>query len=317
MRSNCLESRSASETATACPKGQGVFAAIIGKASTFLIGIALLAVYLLWGATYLSMRIALQTFPPFFVAALRFLLAGSLLYAFLRMRGVPPPTAREWKGYAQIGTLMALCVAGVVFAEQWVSSGVAAVAVAAIPLWVALLSGIGGDWPSRQEAAGLFVGFCGILLLNREESLRANPIGAIALILATLSWAAGSLRSQRLSLPNGLMASAAEMLTGGSVVLLLSILRGEHAQGTPTVASFWAMTYLILGGSLVAFSAYTFLLGRVRPAVATSYAYVNPVVAMGIGIVFAGERFTLVGMVAMGLILASVALVMARRNAKH
>ena len=143
---------------------------------------ALIALYLLWGGTYLGMRIALQSFPPFLLSGIRFLIAGSILYVFLRARGGASPTRAQWVGAAVVGTLLLVGGnGGVVFAEQWVASGLASLGIAAVPLWAAIFSGLFGRWPNRKEWLGLGIGFIGVVLLNLENGFSANPLGAIAL----------------------------------------------------------------------------------------------------------------------------------------
>jgi drug/metabolite transporter (DMT)-like permease len=197
-----------------------------------------------------------------------------------------------------------------VMAEQWVASGLAALGVATVALWSAIFAGLWGQWPRRLEWVGLAVGFAGVALLNLEGNLRASPAGAIALLVATTSWALGSMWSRHLDLPSGLMASAAQMLTGGGLLLLASVLVGERVPRAVPARPVLALAYLVVFGSWVGFSAYLYLLRRVRPAVATSYAYVNPAIAMALGVAFAGERITLSEWVAMPVILGGVALVM-------
>jgi drug/metabolite transporter (DMT)-like permease len=195
------------------------------------------------------------------------------------------------------------------FAEQWVSSGLAALALGAVPLWAALFSGLFGRWPTRVEWFGLVLGFSGIILLNLENGLHANPIGAIALLIAPMSWAFGSILSQRLPMPKGIMSSAAQMLTGGCMLFIVGLGSGERMTSFPAPRPLLAMAFLVIGGSLIAFSAYGYLLRRVRPALATSYAYVNPAVAVGLGAVLAGEQISLVEVLAMLTILSGVVLV--------
>ncbi|HLH63803.1 MAG TPA: drug/metabolite exporter YedA [Ktedonobacteraceae bacterium] len=270
---------------------------------------ALFALYVLWGGTYLAMRIALQSFPPFLLSGIRFLIAGSILYVFLRARGGESPTRKQWIGAALVGILLlAGGNGGVVFAEQWVASGLASLGIAAVPLWAALFSGLFGRWPNRKEWLGLGIGFIGVMLLNLENGFSANPLGAIALLIAPMSWAFGSIWSSRLPLPKGLMASAAQMLAGGLVLVILGLSLGERVTRVPAAGPIWAMLFLIFGGSLVAYSAYGYLLTHVRPVLATSYAYVNPAVAVGLGALFAGEKLTPVGFVAMLAILTGVCL---------
>ena len=287
------------------------------KGSRWGILLSLFALYILWGSTYLAMRFALVSFPPFLMAGIRFIIAGILLYTFLRIRGAASPTRSQIVGSAIIGLLLlAGGNGGVSFAEQWVSSGLAAVGIAAVPLWAALFIGLMGRWPKRIEWVGLALGFVGVLCLNFENGVWANPIGAIALLLAPMSWALGSALSSRVSLPPGLMASATQMIIGGIFLLGLGLLLGERIHSVPTPNALIAMVFLICFGSLVAFSAYGYLLRHVRPALATSYAYVNPAVAVGLGVAFAGEHITLIGILAMVVILVGVGLVSLGRNAK-
>ena len=278
---------------------------------------ALLAVYLIWGSTYLGMRIALTGFPPFLMSGVRFVIAGALLFVIMWLRGAALPTRAQWIGAASVGGLLIVGgYGGVSFAEQWVSSGLAAAGAGASPLWTALFIGLMGKWPTRKEWIGLALGFLGIILLNLEHGVWANPLGAIALILAPICWALGSAISARVSLPSGLMSSAAQMLTGGCMLLVVSLLAGEHLKSVPPLNAQLAITYLIIFGSIVAFSAYGYLLRRVRPALATSYAYVNPVIAIFLGIILASERITIVGVLAVAVILVGVVLVM-QRGGKH
>jgi drug/metabolite transporter (DMT)-like permease len=278
------------------------------------IGLALLAVYLIWGSTYLGLRVALEGFPPFLMAGVRFIVAGGALYLWLRARGAPAPNRSQWAGGALLGAFLLVGGnGGVTFAEQWVTSGLAALVVATMPLWAALFAGLLGRWPGRLEWAGLALGFVGIVLLNLESDMRANPLGALILVLAAASWAFGTVWSRRLTLPMGLMASAVEMLTAGALLLLAGLLAGERITTLPNARPVLALIYLIVA-ALIAFSAYNYLLRRVRPAIATSHAYVNPVVAVALGIWLAGEHISASGLLAMLLILAGVALVLLVRE---
>ncbi len=271
---------------------------------------ALLTVYLVWSSTYLAIRVALTSFPPFLMTGGRFLLAGSLLFLFLRLRGVAAPDYKQWASAALVGSLLlGGGVGGTAFAEQWVASGLAAVGIATVPIWAAIFSGLFGRWPRRNEWIGLGVGFLGVGLLYLDHNLKANPLGAIALLIAAASWAFGSILSRHLSLPSGPMGFAAEMLTGGTLLTLLGLIGGERIAGPISGEAVLAWLYLIIFGSLVAFSAYMYLLSRVRPTIATSYAYVNPVIALGLGISLAGEQITAFGLGATAMILISVVLI--------
>src|SRR6266568_741166 len=240
------------------------------QGNRFLVLLSLIALYFIWGSTYLGMRIALLGFPPFLMAAIRFLVAGGLLFLVLRLRGNPAPTRKQWLGAAIVGTLLlAGGNAGVAFSEQWVSTGLASVGIAAVPLWTALFAGLWGRWPTRIEWFGLGLGFSGVLLLNFGNGVWANPMGAIALLLAPIFWALGSAWSQHISLPAGLMSSSAQMLVGGVVLILLSMVTREGTPNLTISQSLWAIVYLVVFGSLVAFSAYGYLLRHVSPALAT------------------------------------------------
>lgn len=273
------------------------------------VALALFSVYVIWGSTYLVMRVALESFPPFIMGAIRFLIAGGILYAVLRLRGEARPTLREWGWSAVVGTLLlAIGNGGVAVAEQWVASSLAAVMVASMPLFAALFSGMLGKWPGRREWMGLGIGALGVALLNVDGDLRASLAGALLLILAPMSWALGSVWSRRLPMPKGMMSSAAQMITGGAVLSLAGLFQLDRLQ-TPTPKATLALVFLIFFGSIVGFTAYQFLLRNVRPALATSYAYVNPVVAVILGVTLGGETLTGFGIAGAVLIVLAVALV--------
>ncbi len=234
------------------------------------------------------------------------------MYVYLRWRGAAAPTRREWGGSAAIGAFLLLGgTAGVVYAEQWVGSGTAALVLATTPLWAVLFAGIWRQWPQKNEWIGLALGFVGIILLNLEGDLRTHPAGAVLLAFAAASWAFGSVLSTRLALPPAAMASAAQMFSGGAIVLAIGFVSGERIPLHPAPRALGALIYLAVFGSLLGYTAYTYLLKNVRPALATSYAYVNPVLAVLLGIWFAGERITLMGIAGMLIILAGVVLVIA------
>jgi drug/metabolite transporter (DMT)-like permease len=279
------------------------------------IALALFLLYAVWGSTYLAMRVALEGFPPFRMGALRFLVAGTALFLFAIARGAPLPSRVQWRNSVLIGTLLlAVGNGGVAYAELSVSSGLSALVVSAMPLWMAFFAGVFGKWPSAADWAALALGALGIVLLNFGSDLHANPAGMFALLLGSASWAFGSLWSRRLVLPKGSMAAATQMLGGGAVLYLASVLHGEHMAAWPSARAVGALAYLVVFGSLVAFSAYLYLLARVRPTVASSYAYVNPVVAMLLGAALGSETVPPLAFVATPLILASVAVVLRPRQ---
>lgn len=287
-----------------------------GAAPAGLVLLCLLALYVIWGSTYLGMHFALESFAPFTMAGLRFLLAGGVLLLALRLRGHALPTPRQWGASALTGFLLLSVGNGAVaIGQQTLPSGVAAVVVGSMPLWAALFAGLWGQWPGRAERWGLLLGFGGIVLLNAGGGLSGSLVGAIALLIAPASWAFGSVWSRRLPLPPGLMATAAQMLCGGAISLTLSRVLQEPLPLSPTPRALGAFVYLVVCGSLVAFSAYGYLLRNARPALATSYAYVNPAVAVALGVVFAGEKLSPWTLLAMGVILVSV-LLLTRAKAK-
>lgn len=280
-----------------------------------LVPVALVSLYLVWGSTYFAIRVALASYPPFLMAGARFLCAGTALYAFLRWRGMAAPTRRQWLNSAVTGTLLLGMGNGLVcYAEQSVASGLAAVAVAAMPLFAAVFGGLYGQWPRRMEWLGLGIGFAGVVLLNLGGGMAGTPLGAIALIIAAMSWAFGSVWSRRRDMPPAAMNTAAQMLTGGAVLFIGALAFGERFPIDPAMSSTLALVYLAIMGSLVGFTAYLYLLNTVRPALATSYAYVNPPVAVIVGAVFAGESVHAFDLVAMAVILGGVALIALARE---
>ena len=267
---------------------------------------ALIAVYLIWGSTFLAIRVALEGFPPLLVSPLRFTLAGGALFLALRARGDALPGRREWLNSLVIGTIFCVANGLLVIGEQWVSSGLAAVVIASVPLWGALFAGAFGRWPTRREWAGLAIGFAGMLLLNAGTDLRASPLGAVSLLASAALWALSSIWSRRLSLPQGLMSPAAQMLSGGVLLLLLALLGGERPAHVPSSRAIYALVYLAAAGSIVGYSAFSFLARSVRPSLAFSYAYVNPLIAVALGALLAGEQVRPATVGALALVLAGV-----------
>lgn len=275
-----------------------------------LLGAALLAVYLLWGSTYLAIRVALETIPPFTLGALRFLIAGGGLYLVLRLRGVPSPSPREWRSATITGGLLFVGGNGfVVLGEQWVSSGLVALVVGTMPLWAALFAGASGQRSTTREWLGLALGFLGITVLSLGGDLHAAGAGALLVLLAPVCWALGVVLARRGPLPPGAMAAASQMLTGGVVLLGLSLVRGETLHAVPSDRSLLALAHLIVFGSLVGFTAYGYLLRNARTAVANSYAYVNPIVAIVLGAALAGESVSPATWIAAAIILSAVAVI--------
>jgi drug/metabolite transporter (DMT)-like permease len=254
-------------------------------------------------------------FPPLMGTGIRFLVAGAVLYLFSARREARL-TFGQWWTAAQLGTLLVVGGTGMVTVAEstGIGSGLAATAVAAMPLWAGLIAGALGKWPNRWEWWGLAVGMAGVVLLGLEGDFSTNPTGAIIMLVAPISWALGSIRSSRATLPSGMTVIAAEMLTGGGLLMAIGISTGEHIATTPPVEAWLGLAYLTVFGSIVAFSAYMYLLRRVRPALATSYAYVNPVVAVFLGLTIGSESLTGEGLIALPLILIGVGLITAGRT---
>ncbi len=277
--------------------------------------LALLALYLIWGSTYLGMRFAVETIPPFMMTSVRFLIAGSVMVGWVYFRTRTRPTGRQIRNALVIGVIMLGGGTGAVgFAESLhVDSGLAALAVGATPIWAALFAMIWKRYPNRVEWAGLLIGLFGLWLLNSEAGLQGNTLGALALLIGPMCWAFASMWSRHLDLPSGLMAAAVEMVGGGVFLAFISLLTGERLTEPPSLQSVLALLYLISFGGWIAFNAYMYLLDNVRPALATSYAYVNPIVAVFLGAVFAGEIVSSSSLVAMTVILSGVLLIVFNR----
>jgi drug/metabolite transporter (DMT)-like permease len=280
------------------------------------IALALLTLYVIWGSTYFVMRVALDFLPPFLMCGTRFTLAGALLYSLLRLRGVAPPSAKGWASALLIGGLLLVCGNGLVaIAEHSVDTGVAATVVATVPLWAAAIGAFWGERPARLELVGLLLGFAGVAVLNHGGNLAAHGGDALAVVLAPIAWALGSAWSRRLPVPAGLMGTAAQMLAAGLVLLTLAVLTGEGPLHAVSWSGAAALAYLIVFGSMIAFSAYGFLLRNTRSTLATSYAYVNPMVALALGSLLGGESFTREKLLACLLTGSGVALVTVARGA--
>lgn len=276
---------------------------------TLIVG-SIVAVYFIWGSTYLALRFGLEGFPPFILNGIRFLIAGTLMYVVLRMRGAAPPTPRQWWNASRMGLLLLMGGVGLVtIAEDLgVGSGVVATAAAAIPVWIALIGGAFGQWPVRREWIGLAVGMIGVIILLQEGDFRVSTVAMLLVLLGPFLWAFGSVWGNRLEMPDGLMAPAVQLLAAGVVMLIAAPIVGERMVEIPGPGAVAALVYLIVMGSIVAYTAYVYLLQTVRPALATSYAYVNPVVAVFLGLTLGAEIITGPIFIALPLILAGVAL---------
>jgi drug/metabolite transporter (DMT)-like permease len=286
------------------------------------VAVALLVVYVVWGSTYLGIAIMIETLPPLLAAGVRYATAGLLMlgalvaYARLR-RGAEPierPTRAHWRSAFIVGTLLLLGGnGGVVLAELYIPSGIAAVLIAAMPIWLSLFDAIlTRRWPSRLVIGGLIAGIVGvaILLAPLEELDAINPIGVGLCVLAEISWAAGSIYARRAPLPrSALLGTGLEMLAGGLVMVLAGSLLGEIGQanvGAFSIRSLVALAYLIVFGSIVAFTAYTWLLANVPVSTVGTYAYVNPIIAVALGAIILSEPITPRTLIASVIIIGAV-----------
>lgn len=286
------------------------------------IGFALAVVYVVWGSTYLAIAWTLETMPPFSMAGARFLLAGAILLAWRRSRGDPWPARIEWIGGIGTGLLLLLGGNGsVVWAQQRVPSGLAALVIGSVPAWMVLIDWLrpGGRRPTAMLAGGLALGFLGVGLLvaPRAGGSSVDPLGAAALVFGACSWATGSLLSRHVRMPSSpLLSTSIQMLGGGAGLCLAAAVAGEGPRidvAAFSTKSWLALAYLVVFGSLIAFSCYAWLLRVTTPAVAATYAYVNPFVAVTLGALLAGERVTGSMVAAGALIVAGVVVITTRR----
>lgn len=285
---------------------------------------AFLAIYIIWGSTYLAIQVGIETLPPFGMAATRFLIAGAILYVWARLRGAPNPTRRQWAAATLVGAALLLGGNGLVtIAEQSVPSGLAALLIATEPLWIVIMDWLrpGGRRPTAGVAVGLALGFGGLVILfSPGEALGAgvDMFGAALLVAASCSWAAGSLYGRGAPLPRDpLLNTALPMLMGGLLLAGASLATGEPAGFRPelvSLPSLLAWLYLIVFGSLVAFTAYSWLIRNAPASRVSTYAYVNPVIAVGLGWALAGEQITLRTLLAAAIIIAAVILIVTRQT---
>ena len=292
---------------------------VSGRPAAPLLIPALLACYFIWGSTYLALRMALQSFPPFFQMASRFLLAGTALMAWSLARGHRLPDRRAWRNALLVGTLMLGGGMGLTaVASGHVGSGLVATFIAVVPMMVCGWGLCFGLRPRPLEFAGMAVGLLGVALLARGASFTAAPIGVACLLGATMAWSLGSvLSTTRLPLAQGPTGFASEMLCGGAVLMVASLASGERFAWPPTPVAAGAWVYLVVFGSLIGFSAYLYLLAHASQAVATSYAFVNPVIALLLGVGLAGEVVTRAEWAASGVVLFGVVLILMAPRKAH
>lgn len=296
-----------------------------GHASRAQVVAAFASIYLIWGSTYLAIRYAVETIPPFIMGGVRFLISGAMLYLWARSRGAPKPTRLHWRNAIIAGGFLLLGGNGaVVWAEQFVPSGLTALLVSILPFWLVII-----EWvrpprrrPSGAVLAGLVLGFIGIVVLVGPSDVGGhgdvNPLGALVLILGSLSWAIGSFWSRDAQLPeSGLLTTGMEMVGGGMLLLVVGTLAGEFSHldiHSISNASAFGLLYLITFGSLLGFTSYIWLLDKVSPARLGTYAYVNPIVAVLLGWAIAGERLSIRTGVAAAIVICAVALITTARS---
>lgn len=282
---------------------------------SLLIVLALFCTYFIWGSTYLAIRFGIESFPPFLMGGIRFTVAGAVLFVVMRYLGAAMPSGREWLGAGVVGLLLpALGNGTVCYVQQTISSSVAALSIATAPIWMAIFSSIWGHKITLKEWLGIAIGLVGIVLLNLGGSFEGDFTSAFLLIFAAASWSFGSVWGKHLAMPAGLMGAACQMFVGGLALLLVSAYAGESWPQQVSSKSWGALVFLIVLGSLIAYSAYQYLLKTVRPLVASSNTFVNPIVAFSVGIWWAAEHVTTVEIAALGVILVGVFLVLSVTN---
>jgi drug/metabolite transporter (DMT)-like permease len=281
-----------------------------------LIWACLASTWFIWGSTYLAIKFALRGFPPFFLMGSRFVVAGGVLLAYTRLRGTPFPTPVQWRNALVIGALMlGFGMGGTAVAEVSLESGLVVAFIAVTPLLVVLVSLPFGVRPGRGEIIGILVGLCGVLMLTQGAGFRGSPMGLWTMVLACSGWTLGSVFSQRtLPLAPGASGFASEMLCGGVVLLGVSAMSGEHATLAVPAQAWLAWAYLVVFGSLIAFNAYMLLLGRASGGLATSYTYVNPIIAMLLGITLGGEHVSGWEWLSAGVVLVGVVILLTSRR---
>lgn len=279
------------------------------KSPAWLIGGCLFAVYIVWGTTYFAIKVGIEGVAPFFLVGTRFVVAGGLLLAWQAIRGQPMPTLKQWRNATLIGfLLLVMGNGGVAIAERWVSSGATVALISIMPLATALWSGAFGQWPRRAEWLAIAIGGVGAAVMLLGRDLQASLLGTMIILLGTSCWSLGTVLSRRVDVPHGPTGFGAEMLAAGILALLISAALGDHWTMPHAPRVLWAWAYLVVFGSLIAFSAYRFVVERVSPTLAATYAYVNPPVALLVGWWLGHETFSLNVLFGLPIVLGSVAL---------
>jgi drug/metabolite transporter (DMT)-like permease len=280
------------------------------------LALSLLAVYVIWSSTYLAIHVAVTELPPMLMASLRYEAAGLVMLLIALRRGAAWPPLRDWLRVLPTGALLFLGGNGfVALAQQSVTSGGAAVVCAMMPLWVGVLGFIAGERPSRREWLSLVLGFVGVAVLMGGPSLAGEPLHVLALLAAPVCWGMGSILARRLPGSIGrdpFLLPAMQMMTGGAVLAAAGGVLGERLPAHASTTAWLALAYLCVFGSIIAFTAYSWLLRNARPVIATSYAYVNPILAVLIGAALSGESIGATTVIANALIVGAVFLALRR-----
>jgi drug/metabolite transporter (DMT)-like permease len=283
--------------------------AVARPASVWSVALCLATVYIVWGTTYFAIKVGIQGVPTFFLVGTRFTVAGALLFAWQILRGRPMPTAAEWRNAAFLGLLFLVMGNGsVVVAEHRISSGATVALGSVLPLATALWSGAFGQWPRRMEWGAIAVGGAGATIMLLGRDLQASLTGALVVLFGVTSWSLGTVLSRRIKVPQGATGFGAEMVSAGGMALALSASLGEHWSLPHAARLWWAWGYLVVVGSLVGFSAFRYVVERVSPTLASTYAYVNPPVALLVGWWLGGESFSAALLIGLPVVLAGVAL---------
>lgn len=283
--------------------------------------LALTSVYILWGSTYLFIHFMTERMPPLYMASIRFLAAGSLLYSYARLTGTPRPTQQQLLAGGGLGVLLLSIANGcLAIALQYIPTGVAALMTSTLPIFLLTLNWIsfGKTRPSNMALLGLLLGLAGVFFLIKPDKFQgvsdahANLIGAGLIMIGNTSWAVGTLLSARVALPSQILSSGIQMLAGGVVLLIVSLCVEPVSLTTITVAppkALGSLLYLVIFGSIIGFSSYTWLARNASPQLLSTYAYVNPVVALMLGTLFAGEAVSGQAIIGAAIVVAGVVLI--------
>jgi drug/metabolite transporter (DMT)-like permease len=280
-----------------------------GTLSASVIG-ALAAVWVVWGSTYLAIKIGLETMPPFFMQGTRFVFASVIMLVVLRRRGVPWPSRIQIRHAAMIGVLLLIGGLGLVTLaeDRGVDSGLVATIIAIQPMMMSLWGGLWRQWPIRLEWIGMFIGLGGVAILVSDEGLSGSWNGVSLVFIACVCWSFGSALSRRIEMPDGFMTTAIEMAAAAVAYMFLSLITREDV-AVPSLRSSLAVAYLVIFGSIIAFTAFTYLISHVSGPLAMSYAYVNPAIAVLLGVTLSDEVLSVNMAIALPVILIGVALV--------